>query len=698
MKMKINKNSNAFSPSVGLVFNKFLQSKDFLSPRGKMLLEKETVDILSQCLPPNFSGGVEGVRTTNLVVGYVQSGKTLSFTALSALAKDNGYRIIIYFAGVTNNLLEQTKQRLRKDLDFPGIKIYNPSDAVFRNSFSRVMSMDDSLILLPILKHRKYISDLALFFKRQNLDGLGILIIDDEADQASLNTQAKKRSEISKTYESIEKLRSSIGTHSYLQYTATPQAPLLIDIMDNLSPNKHYVLEAGEGYTGGLVFFKDRYNDLIISIPSDEVFHEKVNDLTEPPQSLISSLMSHLLSVSIIVKHLRKEHFLSMMIHASAKKDVHEKFYLWVNRIIEGWWNMLKCYSIDDFSIIALKREFEGSYNNLARTWSSTEDFPSFESAFSEVENIIADTAVVSLNSDCTNSSIDWRNSSSFILVGGEMLGRGFTVEKLATTYMSRYSLGKSQADTMQQRCRFFGYKENYIDVCRVYLPESVVKQYVDYIEHEEEMRDWLKEEDTLEGVHHQFVLSPSMNPTRKNILANDIKRLDLKLWKRWEYLDPIDNSFEVRAFLQKYQDKMVLWKDYGTEMNNHRWVDIPAKDVIDLLYHYQCSDHALNMERQAIMRLLGGISSEDEDTPLCLIEMGFCGSARKRSCENGKINQLFVGHSNIYPGDSKIKVEDKICLQIHRVKPEGEGERYMLAFYFPPELSKDFVGVVESV
>ena len=191
MKMIINKNSNVFSPSIGWVFNTFLQSKDFLSQRGKALLEKETVDILSQCLPPNFSG-VERTRTTNLVVGYVQSGKTLSFTALSALAKDNGYRIIIYFAGVTNNLLEQTTQRLRKDLDFPGIKIYNPSDTVFRDSFSRVMSVEDNLILLPILKHRKYISDLASFFKGKSLDGLGILIIDDEADQASLNTQAKK--------------------------------------------------------------------------------------------------------------------------------------------------------------------------------------------------------------------------------------------------------------------------------------------------------------------------------------------------------------------------------------------------------------------------------------------------------------------------------------------------------------------------
>lgn len=686
--------SDTFTPFVGEVFKQFIDSQTFLSDEGKYNLEKETVELLSQCLPPNLV--VEApIRTTNLVIGYVQSGKTLSFTALTALAKDNGYKIIIYFAGVTNNLLKQTQERLRKDLDFQGIKIYNSSNSSFQKSFSRVLSKNDSLILLPVLKHKKYISDLADFFSEHNLDGQGILIIDDEADQASLNTKARKN-DVSSTYESIEQLRSSIGSHSYLQYTATPQAPLLIDIMDNLSPNKHYVLEAGEGYTGGLVFFKKRRDDLIVPIPSAEVFHEKVNDLIEPPKSLREALMSHLLSVAIIVRILKQESFLSMMIHASAKKDVHAKFEGWVNNIIDGWSEPLNSYESNDCHVLSLKKDFEAIYHQLGKTWKRNESIPTFNRVFHEIKTIILDTEIIPLNSDSIDSSVDWKNACSFILVGGEMLGRGFTVEKLATTYMSRYSLGKGQADTMQQRCRFFGYKENYIDVCRVYLPESIIEQYVDYIEHEEEMREWLKSESTLEGVHHQFVLSSSLNPTRDNILANDIRRFDLKGWKRWEYVDPIESSDWVCDFLQKYQSTMSLWEDYGTDMNNHRWVDISARDLIEFLRYYQCSTHALNMERQAIMRLLGGLLHENVD--IRLIEIGFNGAARTRSCKNGKINQLFVGHSSKYPGDSKIKVEQKVCLQIHRVQPEGEQERYMLAFYIPPSLSKSFIGVEQSV
>ena len=95
-------------------------------------------------------------------------------------------------------------------------------------------------------------------------------------------------------------------------------------------------------------------------------------------------------------------------------------------------------------------------------------------------------------------SEIDWDGSISHILVGADMLNRGFTVERLAVTYMPRHSVGKSTADTIQQRCRFFGYKHNYLYSCRVYLPEDTALEYREYVDHEEEMRNWLKENTDL--------------------------------------------------------------------------------------------------------------------------------------------------------------------------------------------------------
>jgi hypothetical protein len=75
-------------------------------------LINETTEILCQCVNPVNTVG----STTGIAVGYVQSGKTMSFTTLTALAIDNGFRIIIYFAGIKVNLLEQTTKRLKKDL------------------------------------------------------------------------------------------------------------------------------------------------------------------------------------------------------------------------------------------------------------------------------------------------------------------------------------------------------------------------------------------------------------------------------------------------------------------------------------------------------------------------------------------------------------------------------------------------------
>jgi len=105
--------TDSFSPLFGQraeeLYNRFIN----LSPNELDISRKETIKILKDCVNPKSE---VPQSVTNLVVGYVQSGKTMSFTALSALASDNGYRVIIYFAGNKNNLLDQTTKRLRKDL------------------------------------------------------------------------------------------------------------------------------------------------------------------------------------------------------------------------------------------------------------------------------------------------------------------------------------------------------------------------------------------------------------------------------------------------------------------------------------------------------------------------------------------------------------------------------------------------------
>ena len=143
-----------------------------LDEDGIDTLSSETIEILSHCTNP-YKNEVQSV--TNLVVGYVQSGKTMSFTTLSALAHDNGFRIIIYFAGTKNNLLSQTTKRLRKDLingsaNSAYYKLFENPTLEYAQRIRNALNISSKpTILITVLKHHKYISDLAAMFNSMQL-------------------------------------------------------------------------------------------------------------------------------------------------------------------------------------------------------------------------------------------------------------------------------------------------------------------------------------------------------------------------------------------------------------------------------------------------------------------------------------------------------------------------------------------------
>ena len=295
-----------------------------LSNAAIATFREEACDVLAHCNPHN---AVNLPETTHLAVGYVQSGKTMSFTGVTALAKDNGYRVIIYLAGTKNNLLDQTQKRLRKDLigkngannDY--YKIHpNPTATDIDDIVGNLESIEKPIVLIPILKHYDHILKVRQIFNNSEVKDLmaneTVIIIDDEADQASLNSYGRRNSKYeedskSRTYDAILKLRADLPGNTYIQYTATPQANILISMQDLLSPKSHTLLTPGEGYVGGKLFFGkgdngDLYNgELIIEIPEKEVFHKKYNPLTEMPQSLRDALMMHTLAVAIVVKYLK---------------------------------------------------------------------------------------------------------------------------------------------------------------------------------------------------------------------------------------------------------------------------------------------------------------------------------------------------------------------------------------------------------
>lgn len=703
----------------------FMDMQKGIDDDGKTVIIDEAMHILKQCIKPGVKDDI-----TNIAVGYVQSGKTLSFTTLTALAADNGYRIVIYLTGTKNNLQEQTSSRLRKDLDVDDTETYRLYSDILdsvgvANNVKNFLSSTDEVLLFPILKHYIHINRLASIFAsvqlKPVLQNTGIIIIDDEADQSSFNTYARKNAkkkgdweedDFSKTYSAILELKKALPSHSYIQYTATPQAAFLIDNNDILSPKYYTVLTPGKGYTGGKTFFKDSSRSLIEVIPEEQVYHHRNNSLNTMPPTLTEALQEFLLSVAIAVLIQQRTKFLSMMIHIDGIRKSNEKFAKWTSERIQQWFDLLKAPEKDPGRAITIN-SFRKPYDNIVKYMSEA---PSFDDAMAQMPKAIIYTQV-HLVQGGSESTIEWKTNKGHILVGADMLNRGFTIENLSMTYMPRTTKGKATADTIEQRCRFFGYKSKYIDVCRVFLPAKSIHEYEDYVEHEESLRSSLKQcSSVADFASHpsSMLLAETLNPTRTNILSSKLIRAKLSGWRQMRSLDYIDENKETcRNFLANWSDDdFTLFKNYGNNvMRNHRYVKCDIDRFIKFFKSIKYMD-VQNITRKIVtLQYLNYLKDTKNIDYIYIFEMAYGASTiselRKRRLENDQAKpiNLMAGRAEngTYDGDDKIFFDDSVCVQLHHIRIDqplnklNNKDLYNIVFYYPQSIANSFVGVEDS-
>jgi hypothetical protein len=723
--IKIIKNSE--SPSsweviVGDQTTELLKRQNKLSSKEKETLTFESVDLLSNCCSPH--GGE--CNNTGLAIGYVQSGKTLSFTTVTALAKDNSFKIVIILAGIGNNLLNQTTLRLKEDLladsDNAGkYKIHENPDRETddHKAISRSLRLNDKpLIVITVLKHYQRINKLMNVLVSNEVKkylGQGaVLIIDDEADQASLNTLARRNSKsadwedekYSSTYNSLLDLRSVIPNHTYLQYTATPQGPLLISLIDLLSPDFHRILTPGKNYKGGKHFFiDDPY--LIKHIPRSETYHHKDNNLGSPPESLLEALRYFFIGCAIQIRLKKKVQTLSMMIHADNPNDANRKFKFWIESIVENWSDVFEL-PMGDPNKQQIIAKFLKDYKLSRMAKLESIDV---NDIITNIREILLDTNIELVIKD--KNEIQWSKSSSHILIGANKLNRGFTVEGLMVTYMPRYSKGKSNADTIQQRCRFFGYKDAYIDTCRVYLPSDSIDEYINYVHHEESLREGLKTK-TLTEFKRMMVLDDSMNPTRNNILSENLVRTKLMGWRQFNSLYKSDSNkilFENLIASHGVEAKSTqIHFNYtsNTKDRSHLYFEVSMMDALSIVSEYSVTTVSDIMRKQATIQYLS-FWKKDKEKKCFIVYMGPQNSlGRKRSLieSNGtyRINNIWSGPSNLgsedYPGDKGICFPNAITIQIHLVNIKKGNHAfqdkciYTLGIHYPLDMAIKFVGI----
>lgn len=700
--------NNRWVPIVGVETQSLLAHLQLPRESEQTLLD-ETAEILSQCGNPNHETNNE----IGLVFGYVQSGKTMSFTTLTAMAKDNGYRMVIIIAGISTNLVAQSYTRLERDLridtrtDLQWLSFRNPrlNDITTRNQIATALAEykdntfpeeERKTILITVMKQRNHLPNLQELLQTLNLEGVPTLIIDDEGDQHSMNRFARqnarqggnRRSAIN---DRIINLRNSIPHHTFIQYTATPQAPLFIDLMDSLSPNFIKLLTPGPGYTGGRTFFVERpeLTEVINDIDPEE-------DPTAPPTSLIRAIQVFFLGVVKGMRN-REGRKRSMMIHPSQLTYTHADYFRFVTNIQNHFVEVLSLPD-DNPDKQDLLNEFRVAYNVLART---ATDLPPFEELTGHrLRHAINSTVIQSLNSRGGNRTIvEWRNNYSFILIGGQAMDRGFTVEGLTVTYMPR-SVGVGNADTIQQRARFFGYKQSYLGYCRVYLDEDARDAYIDYVEHEEDMRRRLAEHQasgrSLNEWYREVFLSSDLNLARTNIFSNEFERTITG--GEWNAIKIPHFSQQIIASNQDAVSNFIA----NTQFDRNGRIPV-IRTQLTAVY-----DELLNLLRFTSPADVGDYTSllyalnrhleEVPDETCTVYLMSDFENPRERTLnqENNQINQLFQGRSSNYVGDREI-LGDGITFQIH-ILNLLQNDRIVfsnvpaIATYIPLELGREFI------
>lgn len=646
--------------------------------------------ILSNC--PNPSESSDGRRVTGLALGKVQSGKTLSYTSLIALAVDNGYRITVVLAGTKNPLLTQNYTRLCSDL-----QTERPSITPFRNPLPQDADVVRSVLhggghsLIVVLKHRTRLDSVRRMLATPELRGFPALIIDDEGDEASLNTQFR-RGRRSAVYGSILDLRDALDVHAYVAYTATPQANLLISGIDGLSPDFGTLVEPGQGYCGGSTFFGSERDRYVRVVPIEEAEYDSSLGI---PDGIKRSIATFLVGAAI--RHLREQNaWHSMLIHNSNLVVDHQRLQVAVRNLIEMWRDRLHLPKTDPAAqeLTTLMRE---AYADLCTT---VQDPPAWPEVRRQLRDEIWLVEVWMVNSmplgrDPIRTQFRLKNN---ILVGGNMLGRGVTIEGLAVTYITRRAKNETNADTMEQRARWFGYKQAYLDVCRTFVTAQLRNDYTELLRHEDDFWEALRRNQrqglSIRDWPRMLSLDTGMGlkPTRSNVAS----------YRRfrgigWDTQNRVIENREVAALNdQRVREFFGRRQGAARRFGNveHTIVEnCPTAEIIsDLLARIESegTDWDGAYTREYLARLLLA-----EVLPAMDVVYMSGGETRVRTKRNGRVNPM-QGRSpgrdrsdpSFYPGDEHIH-DNRVQLQVHIIEVRGDAstspvETTALALYVP--------------
>ena len=404
-----------------------------LNPPELAISVKNTVDDFMEKLSQTEPKTAQNV----LLLGNVQSGKTAQVLGILSALADRDFKLFIYLTIDSVDLQQQTLKRAEKSLD--KFIILSENDD---SSFMQVMKANNP-ILVVIKKNARVLKRWRnLFASQSSLKGYPLVIVDDEADAASLNTNADKPDKDASTINKLlNDIKNSCCQSLFIQLTATPQSLLLQHEESDWQPEFIHFFEAGEKYIGGNFVFSDPPSYIVRFIDSE--LDDMKDESGEIAEGAKQALLSFLITCAEFA--LCDKANCNFALHPSYKIQDHQAF----SKKIQAFLNDL-VQAVNNGEDLA--GSFKESYLDLQKTKPDIHHFDEiYEKLTALLENQQISTLVI--NSQ-TEADFDLEKGFN-IIIGGNVIGRGLTIPKLQTVYYSR-TAKKPNADTFWQHSRIF--------------------------------------------------------------------------------------------------------------------------------------------------------------------------------------------------------------------------------------------------
>lgn len=723
------------------------------------------------------------ISKKGLVVGQVQSGKTANYTGLICKAADAGFQVVIVLAGIHNNLRSQTQIRI--DEGFLGFdtgadknyqtrltskigvgKIVGFDDAI-AHSYTTSLEKGDFTskaanatglnfnapqpIILVVKKNTTVLKRLYTWLKQKNNDAIikqkALLMIDDEADNASINTKKDPEATPTAINDGIRKIIGLFSRSAYVGYTATPFANIFIaaNVEDDLFPRDFIInIPAPSNYIGPDKVFGTSVNptedddNLLPIVTAIDDYHQFVpekhhKDDDKPtyediPESLKTAIKCFIITCAIRIVRGQEHKHNSMLIHVS-------RYQVWQNAIKELVDRQFKFYKHEiEASDVTILEEFRQIFEKDTCNYSSYKTISNkilntnlksidnkiqvhdWEIVKENLYKAVQKIEVKSINGssgDIIDYQLNEGKGISVIAIGGDKLSRGLTLEGLSVSYFLRAS---KMYDTLMQMGRWFGYRPGYVDLCRLFTSSELNEWFRHITLASEELRDEFNYLYELGGTPNDYALKVRTHPGVLQITA--VNKMYNSKTVQVSWAGRLIETYQLSMLKSIKKSNLIVTDNFISSLGeaerkggNYLWRNVLPKDICEYFSNFKLPADLKKVNLDLICEYIRKLSIQGELTSWRVALLSKDNSlsnhsfsngmavgcwTRNRSKDTNDLNTYFIRKNHIVGNQKEefIDLDEEIMEQARRITIERKrekGEDWIHDYPSPELVRKEF-------